>query len=147
MLCCLRFTQTWWWSIRSLSLHHVLIHVTWTLKWGDKQMYIAVGVVAFYPRLSPCNNLATSIKIFSNYMCFMPYSNSYNKVQAHYKWIISNWASHAHYSPFVKGPCQDRPFMPITTHWTWTLILLQRIATCLIHLEIFLTYVGFVIPY
>ena len=39
--------------------------------------------------------LVTSTKIFPNCMCFMPFSDILNKVQDHYKWIISNWAFHA----------------------------------------------------
>ena len=75
-----------------------------------------MGAVVYYPRLSSCNDLATSTKIFPNCMHFMPYSNPYNKIQAHYKWITSCWAFHAHYGPYVNGPYQNSLFMPITAH-------------------------------
>ena len=32
------------------------------------------------------------------------------------KWIMPNWASHSHFSPFLNGLCHIGPFMPVLAH-------------------------------
>ena len=34
-----------------------------------------------------------------------------------FKWIMLNWASHAHFSPFSNGLCQIGPLMPTLDHF------------------------------
>ena len=50
-------------------------------------------------------------------------------ILAHFQMDLQNWASHAHSGPL-----------------TWTLVLFKGFTTCLIRLESFPTYVGFIIP-
>ena len=54
------------------------------------------------------------------------------------KWIMPNWAYHAHFSPFPNGSCKIRASHAHFGPLEWTLALFKGFTTCLIRLESFL---------
>ena len=61
--------------------------------------------------------ITTSIKIVPNACIWYHLVILVIKPKPISKWIVPNWASHAHLNPFPNGLCQIGPFMPILAHF------------------------------
>ena len=89
-----------------------------------------MGTVSFLPSTQLMYmTLVTSTSIIPNACILCHLVILIIKHKPIFKWIIPNWASHAHSGPL-----------------TWTLVLFKGFTTCFIHLESFPTCVGFIIP-
>ena len=151
------------WNIWLLLPQHVRIRVTRTLEWGDVMEVYSCGNRKFFTLdQAYVMTIATSTKIVLN-ACICYYLGILViQPKPISKWIMPNWAFHAHFSAFSNGSCQIRALMPTLTHFQmdyaklglscplWPIKadfgFIQRIYYLFDSSWEFLTYVGFIIP-
>ena len=105
-------------NIRLLSPQHVSICVARTLEWGDiMEVYSCGNRKLFTIDQAHVMTIPTSTKIVPNACIWCHLVILVIKSKSISKWIMPNWASHAHFSPFSNGLYQIGPLMPTMAHF------------------------------